>query len=87
MRRSLMEEFAGRQELVEGLCDASKAIVRSMLRCASDTEERAEAEAYARDFSIDPAIVPAASPEAAPKRGLVSRAVRLVSRFIPRPRP
>lgn len=87
MRRSLMEEFAGRQELVEGLCDASKAIVRSMLRCASDTEERAEAEAYARDFGIDPATVPAGSPAAAPKRGLVSRAVRLVSRFIPRPRP
>lgn len=87
MRRSLMEEFAGRPELVEGLRDASKAIVRSMLRCASSPEERAEAEAYARDFGIDPATVPAGSPGAAPKRGLFSRAVRLVSRFIPRPRP
>lgn len=87
MRRSLMKEFAGRPELVEGLRDASKAIVRSMLRCASSTEERREAETYAREFDIDPSDVPMGRQNAAPKRGMISRAVRLVSRFIPRPRP
>lgn len=88
MRRSLMKEFAGRPELVAGLRDASKAIVRSMLRCATTPDERQEAEAYAREFEIDPSTILVGSPNvAAPRRGLLSRTVRLVSRFIPRPRP
>lgn len=88
MRRSLMKEFAARPELVKGLDDASKAIVRSMLRCASSPVERQEAEAYAREFEIDPSAIPMNSLSvAAPRRGVLSRAVRLVSRLIPRPRP
>lgn len=84
MRRSLMKEFEGRREVVEGLRTASVAIVLAMLRCATDSGERAEAEAYAAEFGVDARAVPAGiNSSAIPRRGFLSRSVRTISRIIP----
>lgn len=84
MRRSLMQEFSWRPEVVKGLRHASVAIVRAMLRCAAADGERAEAEAYAEEFGVDASAFPAAGGSASlPRRSLLSRTVRTVSRIIP----
>lgn len=88
MRRSLMEEFSQRPGIVEGLRQASQAIVLAMLRCASTPEEQAEVESYAREFNIDTsANVCKSRNSTRPSRGILSRIVRRISRLIPRPRP
>lgn len=86
MRIALMRELEAYPEVQPGLRDASKAIVRAMMRCVSSNDERAEVTEYARLFDIElemsgNAVTPA------PKKGAVSRLVRRISRFVPRPRP
>lgn len=88
MRRSLMEEFSQRPEIVDGLRQASKAIVLSMLRCSSTPDEQTEVESYAREFNIDTsANMGNKHNNTSHHRGILSRAARRISRLIPRPRP
>lgn len=98
MRLSLMKEFESYPEVVAGLLDASTAIARSMLACASDKSrvdssapyrtDREEAEAYAERFGIDVSAIPANAPApSAPRRSVFSRLIRRLSRLVPRPRP
>lgn len=88
MRISLMKEFENRTEVVAGLNEASKNIIRSMFGCAVSPADRQEAAGYAAMFGLDISDMPAgcATPAPAP-RGIASRMARFVSRFIPRPRP
>lgn len=86
MRIALMHELHDVPEVQPGLREASGAIVRAMMRCTSTEAERAEVTEYARRFDIEPELNGnAAAP--APKKGAVSRLVRRISRFVPRPRP
>ena len=93
-----MKEFESYPEVVAGLRDASTAIARSMLVCASDKPsvdssapyrtDREEAEAYAERFGIDVSAIPANAPApSAPRRSVISRLIRRLSRLVPRPRP
>lgn len=86
MRLALMRELKDYAEVQPGLRDASKAIVRAMMRCVSSDKERAEVSDYALTFDMTPDFSTTAAPPAV-KKGLVSRTVRRISRLIPRPRP
>jgi len=88
MRISLIKEFENRAVITAGLRDASKSIVRAMLECAIDPADRQEACEYARTFGLDPSVDPANGKMPAPqRRSMISRAVRFISRYVPRPRP
>lgn len=88
MRIALMKEFENRTDVVNGLSDASKSIIRGMLVCADNPDDRKESLEYAEKFGIDISGMPTGGATQTQRhRSIASRMARFVSRFIPRPRP
>lgn len=85
VRRNLMREFAGRNEVTEGLHAAATAILRSMGRCA-DSDERTE---YVRQQAedLDVSVEIGATGATKPRRSLTTRIRAAISKLVPVPKP
>lgn len=87
VRKCLLEEFAGDSRVVDGMRDASVAIVKAMLRTAASDSERRLAAAEALAFGLSEADCRPSGTVSAPRRSILSRLARTVSRLMPLPGP
>lgn len=85
VRRNLMREFEGHDDVTGGLHDASAAILRSMGRCADTPERMAYVKRQAEELGV---VVETGGGEApAGRRGMLSRIRAALSKAVPVPRP
>lgn len=85
VRRNLMREFEGHDDVTCGLHDAASAILRSMGRCADTPERVAYVKRQTEEIGIEVETGGGVAPAA--HRGLLSRIRAALSKAVPVPRP